>query len=87
VEVTGDLAVCPVGRDEGGDGDGGGVCEELGNLDSERVHKLDYTQRISFVEIDEMHYTYLRDSPNVLIPALLVETQVLVQAKAHIVSV
>jgi len=35
VEVTGDLAVCSVRRDEGGDGDGGRVCEEFGNLDSE----------------------------------------------------
>lgn len=32
VQVPGDLAVLPVGRDKGGDGNGGGVGEELGNL-------------------------------------------------------
>ena len=32
VEVTGDLTVGLVGRDEGGEGDGGAVSEELGNL-------------------------------------------------------
>lgn len=32
VQVPGDLAVLPVGRDKGGDGDGGRVGEELGDL-------------------------------------------------------
>jgi hypothetical protein len=32
VKITGNLAIRSVGRDEGGDGDGGGVSEELGNL-------------------------------------------------------
>ena len=33
VEVAGLLTVCPVGGDERGDGDGGGVGEEFGNLE------------------------------------------------------
>lgn len=48
VEVTGDLAVCSVGGDEGGDGDSGGVCEEFGNLKGQRVHRL-AAQLVSFV--------------------------------------
>lgn len=32
VQLAGDVAVCPVGRDEGGDGDGGRVGEELGDF-------------------------------------------------------
>jgi hypothetical protein len=32
VQVTGEVTVCPVGGDEGGDGDGGGVSKELGDL-------------------------------------------------------
>ena len=32
VQIAGEITVRPVGRDEGGDGDGGRVSEELGDL-------------------------------------------------------
>lgn len=92
------LAIGFVGGDEGGDGDGGGVGEEFGDLVLALVSisssfvlraimgKHGVLARQTAPKAHNMT-THLRYPPDVLIPALLVEAQVLVQTEAHVVAI
>ena len=79
VQLAGEVTVGPVGRDEGGDGDGGGVSEELGDLFL--VSFLFYFPPSRTV------FYYLGDTADVLVAVLLGKAKVLVQAEADIVAV
>ena len=80
MELTGLLAVGLVGRDEGGNGNGGAVGEELGDLWA-------LGSAIACSGGRSRNRTHLCYPPDVLISALLVETQVLVEAEAHVVAI
>ena len=80
MKLTGLLAVGLVGRDEGGDGDGGAVREELGDLWA-------LGSAIACFNGRSRNRAHLCYPPDVLIPALLIEAQVFVEAEAHVVAI
>jgi hypothetical protein len=78
VQVAGKVTVCAEGGDEGGDGDGGGVSEELGDLD---FCQLESKSR------REAREPYLGNAADVLDAVLVGEAKVLVEAEADVVTV
>lgn len=76
VQLAGGLPILLEGRDEGGDGNGGRVGEEFGNLSD--------GQRPGGHRVERW---YLGDAADVLVSIGVGESQVLVQAEAHIVAV
>jgi len=88
VELSGNLAIFLIGRDEGCDGDGGRVGEEFGDLVSPESSFLLHTAGFwTGSLVFKTQRTYLSDPPDVLIPVLLAEPEILVQAEAHVVAI
>lgn len=81
VQVPRNLSVGAVGRDEGREGDGGRVGEELGDL------CRGCQSSCPFKNMTRGMCPYLGDAADVLVAVLLGEAEVLVQAEAHIVAV
>lgn len=79
-------AVGGKGRDEGCDGDGGGVGEELCDLWNTLAF-IPFQASVAAARWCWEAQTYLRNAPDVLIPVLLTEPEILVQPKAHIVAI
>ena len=78
MEVSGDLSVCDVWRDEGCERDGRRIGKQLRNLITQLFNK-------GSGEFPEL--TDLCDSSDILVSVFLGEPQVLVQPKSYIVSI